>query len=143
MFLGEFAHTLDAKGRLTIPARFRTELVAGLVITRGFQDCLAAYPQGEWLRLATRVAQMPTTSQEAMAYSRLLFGGAAEVVLDTAGRILIPGFLRDYAGIKDQAVLVGVNTHFEIWEPTKWHKIMEQNRENLDAILATMASMGL
>ncbi len=143
MFLGEFAHTLDTKGRLTIPARFRTELDAGLVITRGFQDCLAAYPQGEWMRLATRVAQMPTTSQETMAYSRLLFGGAAEVVLDTAGRILIPGFLRDYAGIEDQATLVGVNTHFEIWEPTKWQEVMEQNQENLDAILATMASMGL
>lgn len=143
MFLGEYSHTVDAKGRLTIPARFRAELGLGLVITRGYQKCLAVYPQEEWLRLATKVAQMPSTSRETMAYNYLIFASASEATLDSAGRILIPAYLREYAGIENQVTIVGVNTHVEIWSPERWRETVARASENLEEILAAMTRMGL
>ena len=143
MFLGEYSHTLDSKGRLTIPARFRTELESGLVVTRGHENCLVIYPQGEWSALAAKVAQMPNASRTARAYSRLIFGGASEATLDKAGRILIPSFLREYASIEEEAVVVGVNTYIEMWSPQRWQQTLDRDAQNMDVILAEVAKMGV
>lgn len=143
MFLGEYSHTLDAKGRLTIPARFRAGLASGLVVTRGYESCLAIYPLAEWSMLANKVAQMPRASRMGRSYSRLIFGGAFESSLDKAGRLLIPSFLREYASLEEEAVVVGVNTYIEIWGPGKWQLILERDSQNLDAILAEVTRMGV
>ena len=143
MFVGEYSHSIDPKGRLTIPARFREDLDGGMVITRGYDPCLVIYPLGRWASLARRVAEMPFSSHAARAYSRLIFGGAAEVSLDKLGRILVPAFLREYAGIGEQAVLVGVNAYIEVWDPTKKQGALERDVGNLDAILAELAELGL
>jgi MraZ protein len=143
MFLGEYTHALDLKGRLTIPARFRGELEAGLVVTRGAEPCLVIYPQEEWVALARRAAQMPTASRTARSYTRRLFGGAHEATLDKMGRILVPSFLRDYAGVTDEAVVVGLNTYIEVWNPERWRQGLEEDSENLEAILADVARMGV
>jgi len=143
VFLGQYTHTLDAKGRLTVPARFRSELASGMVITRGFQNCLAVYPQEEWHTVAERMRQMPSTSTEAMAIGRLLFSQASEANLDSAGRILIPAFLRHAADIDQEAVVAGMNARFEIWNPDRWRERLEQDLADMDTTLAQVARMGL
>ena len=143
MFVGEYAHALDIKGRLTIPAGYRPQLAAGLVVTRGYEPCLAIYPLAEWSVLANKVAQMPTANRAARSYTRLVFGGAFELVPDKMGRILIPGVLRDYAAIGSEAILVGVNTHIEVWAPERWQQALERDTRELDVILADVAKMGV
>jgi MraZ protein len=143
MFIGEYAYALDSKGRLTIPAGYRPQLVAGLMVTRGYEPCLAIYPLAEWSVLANKAAQMPTASRAARSYSRLVFGGAFELVPDKMGRILIPGVLRDYAGIATEAIWVGVNTYVEVWAPDRRQQILERDTRELDVMLADVAHMGV
>jgi MraZ protein len=143
VFLGQYSHTLDAKGRITIPARFREELDSGLVLTRGYDPYLIAYPQAEWIKLAEKIAEVPKTSHMARSYGRFVFGGASEVTLDSAGRVLVPPFLREYAHLEQEAVIVGVNTYIEIWEPEIWHRTFDNDAENMDAILNEMTRMGV
>ena len=143
MFSGEYSHTLDAKGRLTIPARFRDELDGGVVVTKGYEPCIVLYPLSEWSALAAKVAQLPKTSRAARAYTRLVFGSAAEVVPDKMGRILVPSFLREYAGIDEEAIVVGVNTYVEIWSPVRWRETLERDLENLADILDDVSKMGI
>jgi MraZ protein len=143
VFLGQYSHTLDAKGRITIPARFREELDSGLVITRGYDPCLIAYPEAEWIKLAKKIAEVPKTNHMARSYGRFVFGGASEATLDSAGRVLIPPFLREYAHLEQEAIVVGVNTYIEIWEPEIWHRTFDSDAENMDAILTEMTRMGV
>ena len=143
MFVGEYSHALDAKGRLTIPARFRDELENGLFITKGYEQCLAGFALSEWTALAGRAAKMPLASRSARSYSRLVFGGACEAVPDKMGRVLIPAFLREYAGIEEEAVIVGVNTYIEFWNPERWRQMLERDAQNLDMILSDVAQMGV
>ena len=123
MFLGQYAHSIDAKGRLTIPVRFRSALASGAYVTQGFDKNLMVYTTDSFDRLATRATSLTTTSPEARAVRRLLFGGATEVSLDSVGRILLPPFLRDYAGLdlEQEAVLVGAGEYFEIWSEAGWN----------------------
>jgi len=120
MFLGQFAHSIDAKGRLTIPVRFRPPLATGAFVTQGFDRNLVVYTTESFQRLAARANQLTTTDPEARAVRRVLFGGATDVDLDSVGRILIPEFLRDYAGLKNETVLVGAGEYFEIWDADVW-----------------------
>lgn len=143
MFLGEYTHALDARGRIIVPARFRSELETGLVVTRGYDPCLVIYPLDGWTALASKVAQASAASRNARSYGRLVFGGAYEATLDSMGRVLIPAFLREYAGIEGEAVVVGVNTYLEIWHPGKWRDTLERDAQNLDVILADMTNMGV
>jgi len=143
MFLGQYAHALDNKGRLTVPARFRGELEAGLVMTQGYEPCLLVYPQAAWMALATKVAQMSAASAVARSYARLVFGNAFETTPDKLGRILIPTVLRDYAGIQEEALVVGVNAYVEVWSPTRWRETIARDSENLPDILAEVARMGV
>ncbi len=143
MFVGEYAHNLDPKGRLTIPARFRAALAAGLVITRGYDPCLVIYPLAAWSALADKVAQLPIASRAARSYGRLIFGGAFETAPDKMGRVLIPSFLRDYAGIGEEAVILGINTYLEIWDPERLREALERDHQNLDTILADVGKMGV
>lgn len=120
MFLGRFLHALDTKGRLAIPARFRDELTAGAVLTRGIDRCLSLYPMSTWLPLAEKVSALPISDPDARTFRRLVFGAAVNVDLDTQGRILLPSELREYAGIERDAAVVGVNTWIELWSPVRW-----------------------
>jgi MraZ protein len=143
MFLGQYSHALDSKGRLTIPARFREELDGGLVMTQGYEPCLLVYPQASWMSLAQKVAQMSAASSMARSYARLIFGNAFEAIPDKMGRILVPTVLRDYAGIQEEAIVVGVNLYIEVWSPTRWRETMEHDNRNLPNILAEVAHMGI
>ena len=123
MFLGRYAHNLDAKGRLAIPARYRDALAEGVVLTRGIDRCLALYPLAAWRPLAEKVAALPLTDADARNFRRLVFAEAADLELDGQGRILIPPDLRRYAEIEREAFVVGVDTSIEIWSPARWETV--------------------
>lgn len=122
MFLGQFTHSIDAKGRLTIPVRFRSALSSGAYLTQGFERNLLVYTSDSFQRLADRATSLTTTNPQARAVRRLIFGRASEVTLDSVGRILVPPFLRDYAGLDSEAIIVGAGEYFEIWSPDGWAK---------------------
>ncbi len=122
MFLGQFAHNVDAKGRLTVPVRFRASLAAGAFVTQGFERNLMVYTTDSFERLAKRANVLSSTDPEARAVRRMIFGGATEVSLDSVGRILIPPFLREFAELKEEVTVVGVGEYFEIWSTQAWLK---------------------
>jgi MraZ protein len=120
MFLGRFSHNLDAKGRLAIPAKFRSELAEGVVVTRGIDRCLSVYPLAAWQILAEKVSALSISDPDARQFKRMVFAEAMDETLDGQGRIVLPPELRRYAGIDREAVVVGMNTYVEIWEPGRW-----------------------
>ena len=120
MFLGEFVHTLDGKGRLTIPAKFRADVDRSLVVTRGMDRCLAIFPMDEWEQLSSRVSELPMTDRRARAFRRFLFSSASKVFPDKQGRILIPPRLREYADLDGEVVVAGLNNYIEIWSTDAW-----------------------
>jgi MraZ protein len=123
MFLGEYAHTIDDKGRLTLPAKYRTDLASGVVVTRGLDKCLFVFPMEEWKRLSEKVSALPLTDVSAREFRRLLFSGATDADLDKQGRVLLPQYLREYAGLNGNVIVAGLNTHMEIWAPDAWNTI--------------------
>ena len=129
MFLGEYTHTIDEKGRLTLPAKYRTDLASGVVVTRGLDKCLVVFPMEEWRKLSDKVDALPLTDMQAREFRRLLFSGAVDAELDKQGRVLLPQYLREYAGLNGNVIVTGLNTHMEIWAPEAWNTI----RANLDS----------
>lgn len=143
MFLGEFAHTIDDKGRLTIPAKFRDELESGVVITRGLDGCLWAYPRYEWEQLAEKIAKIPTTSQAARNFARFMFSSAFDSIPDRQGRVVIPQNLREYAGIQGEASIIGVMNRVEVWNPTRWTDVFSKVEEDPEAIVSQLHELGI
>lgn len=143
MFLGEFAHTLDDKGRLTIPAKFREGLAGGLVITRGIDHCLAVYPRQVWDQLAERITRLPISQRNARNFGRLMFSGAADFVPDRQGRVLIPQPLRDYAGLDGDAIIIGLYDRLEIWNPENWTTLRTEVEENPESIAEQLQELGI
>ena len=126
MFLGRFIHTIDEAGRLTIPSKFREGLSDGLVVTYGFDRCLAIYPTDEWQHLAEKVSKLPVTDREARAFRRYVFANASDTALDKQGRVLIPPPLREYIHIDGDVVITGLNNYIELWHPDEWRKEHER-----------------
>ncbi|HEY42757.1 MAG TPA: division/cell wall cluster transcriptional repressor MraZ [Anaerolineae bacterium] len=122
MFLGQFAYHIDSKGRLTIPVRFRAALSSGAFITQGYERNLIVYTTESFHVLAQRATKLSTTNPEARAVRRLIFGRATEISLDGSGRILIPPFLREYALLDGETIVVGAGEYFEIWTADAWDK---------------------
>jgi len=143
MFIGEFTHNIDDKGRLTIPAKFRDELESGVVITRGLDGCLWAYPRYEWEILAEKIAKMPTTSQAARNFARFMFSSAFDSIPDRQGRVILPQNLRDYAAIQSEAAVIGVMNRVELWNPTRWNDIFSKVEEDPEAIVAQLQELGI
>jgi MraZ protein len=128
MFLGEYTHALDDKGRLTLPAKYRAELATGLVVTRGIDKCLFVFPMADWQILSGKLSALPLTDPQAREFQRLIFSGATDTELDKQGRVL-PQYLRDYAGLSGDVIVAGLNNHMEIWAPDAWNAI----RANFDS----------
>ncbi len=125
MFWGEYTHHLDNKGRLIIPARFRHQLNPSAVLTRGLDHNLVIYPHDAWQAVSDQLAQMSLTHPTARALRRLLFSGALVLEPDRQGRINIPLYLRDYASLKNEVLVVGMETFIEIWHPDRWREALE------------------
>ncbi|RMF04297.1 MAG: transcriptional regulator MraZ [Chloroflexi bacterium] len=144
MFLGQYSHTVDDKGRLTIPSRFRADLEGGVVITRGLDGCLWAYPRSEWDRQVEAINALPTTTNAAARnFVRFFFSNASDSVPDRQGRVLIPQNLRDYAAITSETVVVGVNNRVEIWNPERWAEVFNKVEADPDAMMSQLQDMGI
>lgn len=143
MFIGEYAHTIDEKGRTAIPSKLRRDLGSGAVITRGIDNCLWVFPKKEWQALAEKLASLPLSDANSRAFSRLMLAGAMEVEFDSQGRALVPGYLRSYAGLKKQAIIAGLYNRLEIWDSLKWQAYKEKTEKQTDQITKHMADLGV
>lgn len=146
MFRGQFPHTIDAKGRVSVPSKFRDVLKdkydERLVITN-FDGCLVAYPFSEWQILEKKAANLSMLKKEAAQFLRFFYSGAAECEIDKLGRILIPQVLRDYAKLEKDIVFVGVTKKAEIWSKARWDAAYKKSQENFDDVRDVLASMGI
>jgi MraZ protein len=129
MFLGTHEPRLDEKGRLILPAKFREELSAGLVITKGQERCLYVFPSTEFETLTQTLRQAPVTAKAARDYQRVMFAGAHDEIPDRQGRVTIPQGLRTYAGLERECVVIGANTRVEIWDAQAWNKYLADREE--------------
>lgn len=143
MFIGEYTHTIDEKGRMAIPSKMRRELGSGAVVTRGIDNCLWIFAKKEWQTLAEKLSSLPLTDSNSRAFSRLMLAGAMEVEFDSQGRALLPGYLRDYAGIKKTTVIAGLFNRLEIWDSKKWTEYKTRIEKQTDQIAKHMADLGV
>lgn len=143
MFIGEYQHSLDDKGRLAIPVKFREELKAGAVITRGLDNCLFLFTAAQWSTLSEKLATLPLSQAHSRAFSRLMLAGAMEVELDGQGRILVPGFLRQYAKLGNTIIVAGLMNRLEVWDEKEWKKYKEKAEGNSTDIAEHMGSLGV
>ncbi len=138
MFYGEYEHTIDSKGRLIVPAKFRQALKdhneKGLFLTRGLDGCLFLFPESEWRVSESRFKQVPFTKGEGRKFNRLFFSGATEVSIDGLGRLLIPKTLKEFAQIKQDVVIVGVSTRIEVWSKERWRAFYESSRQSFEEV---------
>jgi len=134
MFLGEHVYTLDSKGRLTLPAKYRDDL-ARVVITLGLDRCLFVFRFKDWERFTTILGeQLPFTNKEARQFSRFLFSGAVDAVPDKQGRVLIPQYLRDHADLDGEVIIIGTNNRLEVWQPERWQQTLSEVSEDAETI---------
>ena len=144
MLIGEYTHNLDPKKRLSVPAKFRKELGDGAVLTRGLDGCLWLFPSDQWSELAQKISTLPMAQADSRSFARLLLSGATEVEFDGLGRILIPEYLKTYAGLSREVVVAGVHSRLEIWDKEAWadyKKILEKNSEAIAQKLGDLGSI--
>ena len=141
MFMGEHSHTIDAKGRLIIPAKFREELGDQFVLTQGMDYTLTIYPMAEWEKFLEQLNALPLTNKEARTFKRFFTAKATMCELDKQGRILVPSGLRDYAGLVKDVVLTGNISNIEVWSKEHWDEVSEV--DDMDAIAEKMQDMGI
>ena len=141
MFRGEYNHTIDDKGRLIIPSRFRYELGESFVLTRGLDGCICIYPQNEWDILEAKLRELPLTNRNSRLVTRFLVGGAVSCELDKQGRILIPAPLREHAGLSKDVVLAGTLERIEIWDKTRWNETC--SFDDVEAIAESISDCGI
>lgn len=139
--MGEYNHTVDEKGRLIIPSKFREELGSEFVVTKGLDGCLFAYDNNEWKALEEKLRALPFTNVDARRFSRFMLAGAAQVEIDKQGRILLPQVLRSFAKLEKDVVLIGVASRIEIWNKADWEAA--SNIDNMDEIAEKMADLGI
>lgn len=143
MFIGEYSHSIDTKGRIAIPAKFRQQLSGSAIITRGFDSCLFVFTSEQWQKLAEKINSLPMTQANSRSFSRLMFAGAVSAEVDAQGRILVPDYLRQYAGIKKQAVVAGLFNRLEIWDSAKWEEYKKKTESSSDEIAERLGEMGI
>lgn len=143
MLIGEYLHTLDGKKRISLPAKFRKEVGRKVVITRGLDSCLFMYPQKSWERIAQKAANLPIGGADTRGMSRFLLSGACETEVDSAGRILIPEYLKDFAELKSRVVLAGVSDRIEIWNDKTWEEYKRRIEKGADRMAQTLGDLGI
>jgi len=141
---GEFRHTLDDRGRVAVPVRFRGRLAEGATLARWLDSCLGLFPADEWNELAAKLRALPLTNPSAREFARFMSSGAVEVELDRQGRLLVPGYLRDYAGITEgEVVVVGALNRLEIWSPAAWLPYRSRIEDQPEALAEHLAELGI
>lgn len=142
MFIGEYQHNLDEKGRLAVPVKFRKQM-RGAVITRGLDHCLWVFNKTEWDLLAEKLVALPISQAKARAFARLMLAGAMEAPLDSQGRILVPDYLRKYADLKKSTIVAGLYNRIEIWDDNRWRNYKEKTEASSDDIAEQLGALGI
>lgn len=143
MFYGEYQHTLDPKGRVIIPSKFREGLGENFIVTKGLDNCLFAYSKEEWANLEAKLRALPFTDKDVRAFVRFFFAGACECEVDKQGRILIPQNLREYGSLDKDIFVIGVSSRVEIWDKSKWDLYCSDDNVSADSIAEKMAMLGI
>ena len=140
MFIGEYRHTFDAKNRISLPAKFRKELGGTVVVTRGLDKCLFVYPKASWKKEAGKIAEHSTGGSAGRGLARLMLAGAVEADVDSAGRILVPDYLRSFATLKEKSVIAGVSDRVEIWDERAWEEYTTAIERDADAFAEKLSA---
>ncbi|WP_257350562.1 division/cell wall cluster transcriptional repressor MraZ [Pseudalkalibacillus decolorationis] len=143
MFMGEHLHTIDDKGRMIIPSKFREELGSTFVLTRGLDQCVFGYPLDEWKQLEEKLKALPFTKKDARAFTRFFFSGAAECQLDKQGRVNVASTLRQYAKLDKDCVVIGVSNRIEIWNKQTWEDYFSQSEDSFGEIAESLMDFDL
>ena len=143
MFIGEFQATIDEKGRISIPAKFRSQLKAKVVVTRGLDNSLFLYTLDEWKKLAEKLASLPISTANTRAFSRLMLAGAMDCDIDKQGRIILPVYLKQFAKIHKRLVFAGLYSRVELWSEELWNKYKAQTEKNSNAIAEQLGNLGV
>ncbi len=143
MFIGEYKHNLDSKGRLAVPAKFRALLKEGAVVTRGLDNCLFLYPKKQWNELAKKLAGLPVSQSKARAFSRLMLAGAMDLDFDNQGRITLPQYLRTFSALKNEVIIAGLYDRLEIWDKTAWNKYKSGAEKQSTDIAEALGELGV
>ncbi len=143
MFIGEYNHSLDNKGRIAIPAKFRLALKKGAVVTKGLDNCLFLYSKEQFKEIAKKFAALPISQAKARAFSRHMLAGAMDVEFDNQGRITLPEYLRKFSSLRKKVVIAGLYDHLEIWDEGAWDKYKGESEKNSNAIAEALGGLGI
>jgi MraZ protein len=143
MFIGEYSHSIDPKKRLAVPSKFRADLKNKVVITRGLDKCLFIYPVKVWTELANKLGTMPVGESNTRSFVRLMLAGAVDVEVDGQGRILVPDYLKKYAGLAKNVIIAGLYNRLEIWDEKKWTEYKNKAEKNTDEIAEQLGKLGV
>jgi len=143
MFIGEYTASVDDKGRVAIPAKFRAELSGACVVTRGLDSSLFVYPLSEWQKLAEKLAALPIARANTRAFSRLMLAGAMDLEIDKQGRVILPDYLRKFAKVKKQVVIAGLMNRLEIWDAKEWETYKANTEKDSGDIAEALGELGI
>lgn len=143
MFIGEYLHSIDLKKRMAVPSKFRVDLKNKVVVTRGLDKCLFIYPMKVWEELAGKLGTLPVGESATRSFIRLMLAGAVDVEVDKQGRILIPDFLKSYAGLDKNVIVAGIYNRLEIWDEKKWQEYKKKAEKNTDEIAEQLGKLGV
>lgn len=140
MFIGEYRHSIDEKGRLAVPTKYRPQFLAGAVVTRGLDRCLFVYPKDAWQELAGRLATLPLSKANTRSFARFLLAGAMDVEPDKQGRIMVPEYLRSFAGIRKSVVIAGLYNRLEVWDQEQWERYRSSAEQGSEEVAEALGS---
>jgi len=143
MLIGQYEHTIDAKKRLALPAKFRGELGDKVIITKGVENCLVVYTEKEWQIFSEKLSNLPISQIGARSFARIILAGAMEIELDKLGRILLPDYLKNYAGLKKDVAVCGLSNRLEIWDLEKWNEYNKEAEKGVQEIVSQLGSLGI
>lgn len=143
MFIGEYKHNIDEKGRLAVPAKFRDALKDGAVVTKGLDNCLFLYSREEWAEKAKKFANMPISQSKARAFARHMLAGAMDVEFDKQGRVTLPEYLRQFGNLNKKTIIAGLFDRLEIWDEETWNKYKEGTEKETEDIAEALGELGV
>lgn len=143
MLIGEYIHTLDTKKRISLPAKFRKEMGKKVVVTRGLDNCLFVYPLKQWEKVTAKLAELPMGAADTRGFNRFMLAGAVETDVDSLGRVLIPDFLKDFAGLKGKVSVIGVHDRVEIWNEKTWGSYKGRVEKQADVLAEKLGEIGV
>ncbi|MCX6722023.1 MAG: division/cell wall cluster transcriptional repressor MraZ [Candidatus Staskawiczbacteria bacterium] len=143
MLIGQYEHTIDIKKRLALPAKFRGELGEKIIITKGIESCLVVYTEKEFKIMSDKISNLTISQSEARSFTRTMLAGAMEVTLDKLGRILVPDYLKKYAGLNKNVVICGLSNRLEIWDLEKWNEWTKEAEKGVSDIVSKLGGLGI